>query len=121
MDRSAQHLLPSSVKGPDRRGMIREPLDQKLGALRQAPARILLFIPVEGADICKEPAPLGFIGQQIPVQVFRIPVDQYTSQVKNDRIDHKDFFYTFLSASTALSRVSSFLAKQNRTTLSSFP
>src|SRR3982750_1248926 len=103
MDRSAQHLLPSSIIGPDGGFMIREPPDQVFGPIRQAPPGILLFIPVERTDIGQEPPALFLIWKDIPVQVFRIPVNQYAPKVKNNGIDHTISFFGLLIPFVVLS------------------
>ena len=102
-------------------------------------AAILFFIPVGTTDRRQEPAPFFFIREDLPVEIFRVPVDQYAAQVEYQCVNFvrvHDLYYTCkiknlsipairhyirASLSAAFSSVSSFLAKQNRITLSSFP
>ena len=61
-------------------------LDQ-LATLGEGPAPVLLGVPLRGADGGQELLHRGLVGQQLAVEVARVPVDQDPAQVEHHRLD----------------------------------
>jgi len=57
-------------------------LGDRLGA---GPAKILLVVPGVVADLVQEAAALGRIGDELAVEVLRVPADQHVAEVENHR------------------------------------
>src|SRR5579859_1892946 len=121
MDRSAQHLLPAAIVGADRLFVFGIFCHQQVRSLLQAPSGILLLVPVRGTDRRKKPSPLLFVGDDLVIEIFRVPVDEHAAQVEDKGIYLHTYHFIFCSRSAAFSSVSAFFAKQKRTTRSSFP
>ena len=61
---------------------------------REPPARLLdrdpeviAVVPLERADLRQEVLHLRLVGEQLPVQVAGIPVQQHAADVKHDGVD----------------------------------
>lgn len=58
--------------------------DQRAGALSQTAPGVLLGVPGLGADGVQEPLALPVVGNQLAVEMVRVPVEQDTAEIKND-------------------------------------
>jgi hypothetical protein len=47
-------------------------------------------VPLERADLGEEALPLGLVGDQVPVQVARVPVEQDPTDVEDDGLQAGD-------------------------------
>ncbi len=57
------------------------------GPLLDRLAAVLPHHPVHSAYVREKPAPLGFIGNQFPVQILGAPVDQHAAEIEYDCLD----------------------------------
>lgn len=58
-------------------------LDEAASALGQRAAGVLLGVPGLGADVLEKPLPFVVVGNQLAVEVQRVPVEQDTAEIKN--------------------------------------
>src|SRR6185437_15814700 len=137
VDRAAQHLLPTTVIGADRSLVFREFLDEVFRSFFEAAALILLFVPLGRTHGGQEPAAFFVVGKDLIIKILGVPVDEDAAEVEDKGIYFHDelmflqrnhavgyascHVYIFINRSAAFSSVSSFFAKQKRTTRSSFP
>ena len=65
--------------------------DQAARRLGQGATGVLLGVPGLGTDVIEEPLPLLIVGNQLAVEVLRVPVEQYTAKVKHYCADRHGF------------------------------
>ena len=106
--RTAQHLFPATIVGPDGCLVLGILPDKVFGSFLQTPAGILLFIPIPGADRREEPAPFLFIRDDLVIEIFRVPVHQHPAEIEYQCIYVRVSHTIFIKRSTAFSSVSSF-------------
>ena len=87
---AAQHLHPALPEGRDQRARLRVLLAQCLDRLRPRPAGIELGVPLLAADLGEEALHRGVVaGEQLAVEVARIPVDADAAEVEDDGLDRR--------------------------------
>ena len=71
-------------EGADAVGLIREAGDQFGRRVGEAPAGVVLEVPVARDDMAEEPVELGRVGDQPSVKVAGVPVVQDMADVEDD-------------------------------------
>ncbi len=61
--------------------------DELFDTVREGPARILPRVPLRGADRREKPLHLRLVGQELPVEMARVPFDQNAADVEHNRLD----------------------------------
>src|SRR5579862_466859 len=86
MDRSAQHFLPALIISTDIFFVLGVFGHQLLCRQAEAPASVLLLVPVRRTYVLVKPLPLLFIRKNISIYVIWVPIDKDAAEVKYDRI-----------------------------------
>jgi len=85
LDRAAEGLRPARAICLDQRALVGEARGQHLDGFGPRPAGILGRVPVLRRDLGKEALHGCRILEQRAVQVARIPVDEDTAEIEDDR------------------------------------
>src|SRR5262249_49366286 len=86
-DRPGQHLLPAMMVGRDQLAMLRVAGDEQRHRLVPAAAGILLLVPFLRAHRGEEILHCASIGEELAVEVARVPVDEDAAEIEDDGLD----------------------------------
>ena len=83
-DLAGDHVVVPVVPEADRRVVLGVQGDQLRDRLGHRAAAVVLGVPRPRAHLGEEPLHLVLVGQHLPVQVARVPVDQDAAEVEDD-------------------------------------
>jgi hypothetical protein len=84
-ERPGDHLFAALGPRQDQPGVLRPLIRQGRAGFRRAQSAVVLLVPLRGAHVRQEPFHLRRIGDELPVQVTRVPVEQYPANVEHHR------------------------------------